>query len=204
MIRWYFDFLSPFSYLHWQKVKAMPEGVEPIPVVFGAILAACGQKGPAEVAGKREFTYRHVLWQARAEGVPMRFPPSHPFNPLGALRACIAAGSTVASVDAIFDWIWRDGRAVDSDEALQPLLDRLGVSREALTSAETKAALRANTDAAIAAGVYGVPTLQIGDALFWGNDAHPFALAALHDPSVLADAEMQRVSSLPVGISRIP
>ena len=204
MIRWYFDFLSPFSYLHWQKVKGLPEGVEPIPVVFGAILAACGQKGPAEVAGKREFTYRHVLWQARAEGVPMRFPPSHPFNPLGALRACIAAGSTVASVDAIFDWIWRDGRAVDSDEALQPLLDRLGVSREALTSAETKAALRANTDAAIAAGVYGVPTLQIGDALFWGNDAHPFALAALHDPSVLADAEMQRVSNLPVGISRLP
>ena len=172
--------------------------------MFGAILAACGQKGPAEIEGKREFTYRHVLWQARAEGVPMRFPPSHPFNPLGALRACIAAGSTVASVDAIFDWIWRDGRAVDSDEALQPLLDRLGVSREALTSAETKAALRANTDAAIAAGVYGVPTLQIGDALFWGKDAHPFALAALHDPSVLADAEMQRVSSLPVGISRLP
>ena len=203
-LRWYFDFISPFSYLHWQKVKGLPEGVEPIPVVFGAILAACGQKGPAEVAGKREFTYRHVLWQARAEGVPMRFPPSHPFNPLGALRACIAAGSTVASVDAIFDWIWRDGRAVDSDEALQPLLDRLGVSREALSSAETKAALRANTDAAIAAGVYGVPTLQIGDALFWGNDAHPFALAALHDPSVLADAEMQRVSNLPVGISRLP
>ena len=204
LIRWYFDFLSPFSYLHWQKVKGLPEGVEPVPVVFGAILSACGQKGPAEVPGKREFTYRHVLWQARAEGVPMRFPPTHPFNPLASLRACIAAGSTPASVDAIFDWIWRDGRAVDSEEALQPLLDQLGVTREALTSAETKAALRANTDAAIAAGVFGVPTLQIGDALFWGNDAHPFALAALHDPSVLADAEMQRVSSLPVGISRLP
>jgi 2-hydroxychromene-2-carboxylate isomerase len=204
LIRWYFDFLSPFSYLHWQKVKALPEGVEPMPVVFGAILSAHGQKGPAEIPGKREFTYRHVLWQARAEGVPMRFPPSHPFNPLGALRACIAAGSTPASVDAIFDWIWRDGRAVDGDEALQPLLDQLGVTREALTSAETKAALRANTDAAIAAGVFGVPTLQIGDALFWGNDAHPFALAALHDPSVLAEAEMQRVSALPVGISRLP
>jgi 2-hydroxychromene-2-carboxylate isomerase len=204
LIRWYFDFLSPFSYLHWQKVKGLQEGVEPVPVVFGAILSAHGQKGPAEIPGKREFTYRHVLWQARAEGVPMRFPPSHPFNPLGALRACIAAGATAASVDAIFDWIWRDGRAVDSDEALQPLLDRLGVTREALASAETKAALRANTDAAIATGVFGVPTLRIGDALFWGNDAHPFALAALHDPSVLADAEMQRVSDLPIGISRLP
>ena len=204
MIRWYFDFLSPFSYLHWQKVKAMPEGVEPIPVVFGAILAAQGHKGPAEIPGKREFTYRHVLWQARAEGVPMRFPPSHPFNPLAALRACIAAGSDAAAVDAIFDWIWRDGRAVDSDAAMAPLLAQLGVAPEALSAADVKAALRANTEAALAGGVFGVPTLQVGDAVFWGNDAHAFALAALQDATVLDDAEMQRVSSLPIGISRLP
>jgi 2-hydroxychromene-2-carboxylate isomerase len=107
-------------------------------------------------------------------------------------------------VDAIFDWIWRDGHAADSEAALAPLLDRLGIAPESITAAETKAALRANTEAAIAAGVYGVPTLQIGDQLFWGNDAHPFALAALHDPAVLDDPQMQRVSTLPVGISRLP
>jgi 2-hydroxychromene-2-carboxylate isomerase len=205
-LRWYFDFLSPFSYLHWQKVKGLraTHAVEPVPVVFGAILSAHGQKGPAEIPGKREFTYRHVLWQARAEGVPMTFPPAHPFNPLVALRACIAAGSTPEAVDAIFDWIWRDGRAADTDTALAPLLDRLGIAPEAISAAETKAALRANTDAAIAAGVFGVPTLQIGDALFWGNDAHDFALAALHDRALLDDPQMQRVSTLPVGISRLP
>ena len=201
-LRWYFDFLSPFSYLHWQKVKGME--VVAVPVVFGAVLSARGQKGPAEIEGKREFTYRHVLWQARAEGVPLVFPPAHPFNPLAALRACIAAGSTHAAVDTIFDWIWRDGRAVDSDAAIAPLLERLGLTSAELTSAETKAALRANTDAAIAAGVYGVPTLQIGDDLFWGNDAHAFALAALHDPAILEDPQMQRVSTLPIGISRTP
>ena len=64
------------------------------------------------------------------------------------------------------------------------------------------ALLRANPEAATPAGVFGVPTLQIGDQLFWGNDAHPFALAALHDPSVLQDGEMQRVSKLPIGITR--
>src|SRR6476620_1254312 len=177
-LRWYFDFLSPFSYLHWQKVKGLlaAHAIEPVPVVFGAILAAHGQKGPAEIPGKREFTYRHVLWQARAEGVPLRFPPSHPFNPLPALRACIAAGSSAEVVDTIFDWIWRDGRAVDSEAAMQPLLARLGIAPEALGDPQVKAALRANTDAAIAAGVFGVPTLQVGEALFWGNDAHAFAL----------------------------
>jgi hypothetical protein len=65
-----------------------------------------------------------------------------------------------------------------------------------------KAQLRANTEAAIAAGVYGVPTLAVGDDLFWGNDAHDFALAALRNPAVLADPEMQRVSALPVGVQR--
>ena len=201
-IRWYFDFISPFSYLHWQKVKALPHAVTPVPIVFGAVLAAHGQKGPAEIAGKREFTYRHVLWQARQEGVALRFPPAHPFNPLAALRLCVAAGSTVQAVDVLFDRIWKLGEAGDSIESLAPVLSVLGVDATEAQGDAAKAQLRANTEAAIAAGVFGVPTLAFDGNLFWGNDAHAFALAALQDPGVLADPEMQRASSLPVGIQR--
>lgn len=203
-LRWYFDFISPFSYLHWQKVKALraEHAVEPVPVVFAAVLAAHGQKGPAEIPGKREFTYRHVLWQARQEGVPLRFPPAHPFNPIAALRLCIAAGCTVEAVDSLFDWIWARGNAGDSVAALAPVAAALEIDVTAVEADATKAALRAHTDAALAAGVYGVPTLAVGDALFWGNDAHDFALAALKDPAVLADSEMQRVDRLPVASSR--
>jgi len=201
-LRWYFDFISPFSYLHWQKVKGLPEAVTPVPIVFGAVLSAHGQKGPAEIPGKREFTYRHVLWQARQEGVTLRFPPAHPFNPLAALRLCVAAGSTVAAVDALFDWIWKEGRAGDSLEALTPVAATLGVDPATAQGEAAKAELRANTEAAIAAGVYGVPTLAVGKDLFWGNDAHGFALAALRNPAVLANPEMQRVSALPVGVQR--
>ncbi|MEG3192042.1 2-hydroxychromene-2-carboxylate isomerase [Lysobacter sp. D1-1-M9] len=204
MMRWYFDFLSPFSYLQWQKLKALRDGhdITPVPIMFAAVLDAHGQKGPAEIRGKREFTYRHVLWQARQEGVALRFPPAHPFNPLPALRACIAAGGTAQAVDAIFAWIWAAGRAADSVDALAPLLDTLGIEAAALSADVTKAALRANTEAAIAAGVYGVPTLAIGEQLFWGNDAHEFAMAALEDPSLLTEGEMRRVATLPVGIQR--
>lgn len=201
-LRWYFDFISPFSYLHWQKVKALPEAVTPVPIVFGAVLSARGQKGPAEIPGKREFTYRHVLWQARHEGVMLRFPPAHPFNPLAALRLCVAAGSTAAAVDALFDWIWKEGRAGDSLEALASVAAALGIDPAAAQGETAKAELRANTEAAIAAGVYGVPTLAVGEDLFWGNDAHGFALAALRHPSVLTDPEMQRLSALPVGVQR--
>lgn len=204
-LTWYFDFISPFSYLHWQKVKTLlPDyDITLVPIVFAAVLDACGQKGPAEIPGKREFTYRHVLWQARQEGVTLRFPPAHPFNPLAALRLAIAAGSTPEAVDSVFDWIWKQGRPGDGIEALAPLLAALDVPAEALQADATKAELRANTDAAIAAGVYGVPTLAFEDGqLFWGNDAHDFAVAALRDPAVLADDDMQRASQLPVGLQR--
>ncbi|MFD0740275.1 2-hydroxychromene-2-carboxylate isomerase [Lysobacter koreensis] len=201
---WYFDFISPFSYLQWQKLKDGDAGiaVTPVPIVFAAILAARGQKGPAEIPGKREFTYRHVLWQSRREGVPLLFPPAHPFNPIAALRLCVAAGSTPAAVDAIFEWIWARGQAGDSADALAAVAARLGVAMDAITSDDSKAALRANTDAALAAGVYGVPTLAFDGQLFWGNDAHEFALAAWRDPAVLADPQMQAVSALPVGTAR--
>lgn len=204
-LTWYFDFISPFSYLHWQKVKTLlPDyDIRLVPIVFAAVLDACGQKGPAEIPGKREFTYRHVLWQARQEGVTLRFPPAHPFNPLAALRLAIAAGSTPEAVDSVFDWIWKQGRPGDGIEALAPLLAALDVPAEALQADATKAELRANTDEAIAAGVYGVPTLAFEDGqLFWGNDAHDFAVAALRDPAVLADDDMQRASQLPVGLQR--
>jgi len=203
-LRWYFDVISPFAYLQWPKVKVLAarRDVVLVPVLLAAVLAARGQKGPAEIPGRRELTYRHVLWQAREAGVPMQFPPAHPFNPVAALRLCIAGGCTVAVVDAVFDWIWAQGKAADSVEALQPLLHGMGIAAGALSDPAVKTALRADTDAALAAGVFGVPTLQVGDALFWGNDAHAFALAVLDDPALLDDPRMQRVSRLPVAASR--
>jgi 2-hydroxychromene-2-carboxylate isomerase len=205
-LRWYFDVISPFAYLQWPKVKALAAEREVVlvPVLLAAILSARGQKGPAEIPGKREFTYRHALWQAREAGLAMRFPPAHPFNPIPALRLCIAGGNTQEVVDALFDWIWAQGRAGDGIAALAPLMQRLGISADALGGDDVKAALRANTDAALQAGVYGVPTLQVGDALFWGNDAHTFALAVSRDLALLDDPEMQRLATLPVAAMRQP
>ena len=202
--RWYFDFISPFAYLQWPKVRPLLAefGITPVPIVFGAVLDALGQRGPAEIPHKREFTYRHVLWMAREAGVPMRFPPAHPFNPIAALRLCVAAGCSVASIDAIFDHLWGQGRAGDDIDALAPVAQSLGLTAEAANAPEVKARLRHHTDSAIAVGVFGVPTLALGNALFWGNDSHAFAVAALRDPALFDDAEMQRVAALPVGIRR--
>jgi 2-hydroxychromene-2-carboxylate isomerase len=86
--RWYFDFISPFAYLQLRRILALRERIRitPMPIVFGAVLAHHGQLGPAEIAGKREFTYRFVQWRAAQDAVVLRFPPAHPFNSLAALR----------------------------------------------------------------------------------------------------------------------
>jgi len=205
-LRWYFDFVSPYSYLHWQKVKRLAQfaQVQAVPIAFGAVLHHLGHLGPAEIPAKRRFMYRDLLWTAAQEGVALRFPPAHPFNPLPALRLCIAAGSTPAAVDAIFDAIWRDGLALDEPARLSPLAARLGVSEPetAVTAPEVKEALRRNTDSAITAGVFGVPTLAIDNELFWGNDAHSLMVAVLDDPSLLQRTQWQQVLTLPVAAHR--
>ena len=203
---WYFDFISPFAYLAWPRVRALATRHEIAlrPIMFAGLLGHHGHKGPAEIAPKRTFTYRHVSWQARQRGVPLAFPPRHPFNPLPALRLCLAAGATPEAITAVFDWIWAQGRAADSPEAIAPLAAALGIADPvgALSSAGVKDALRANYDAALAAGVFGVPTLVVDGEIFWGEDAIDFAEAFLADRSLLATPEMQALADWPVGASR--
>ncbi|HEY2345345.1 MAG TPA: 2-hydroxychromene-2-carboxylate isomerase [Xanthomonadaceae bacterium] len=202
---WYFDVISPFAYLQWVRLRRdHPEVLlRPRPVLFGALLQHHGQLGPAEIPGKRAFTYRFVAWEARRLGIELRFPPAHPFNPVTALRLILAAADTVAATDAVFAHIWRDGRAADSAASLREVAGRLGITdvEAAVAREEIKLALRTNTEEAIARGVFGVPTLRVGQALFWGNDATGMALDYLADPEAFAH-EFDAVAALPVGIER--
>ena len=202
---WFFDVISPFAYLQWVRLRRdHPQvGLRPRPLLFGALLQHHGQLGPAEIAGKRAFTYRFVAWEARRLYIPLRFPPAHPFNPLAALRLILAADDIAAATDAVFAHIWREGRAVDTVEALAPVAAALGITdvHAAVGRDDVKAALRANTEEAITRGVFGVPTLCVGKALFWGNDATGMALDYIADPAAFAH-DFDAVAALPVGIER--
>ncbi len=203
---WYFDFVSPFSYLQCERLAgvAPPFAVRCKPVVFGAILAANGHKGPAEIAAKRTFTYRFVVWQARRLGIPLKFPHVHPFNPLPLLRLAIATDSRFDAVQRIFRFVWRDGRLPDLPIEWAELTHDLGIAdaQERIESAAVKDELRRNTDEAIARGVFGVPTLALGAELFWGVDATEMAAEYAAAGARYADGEYERVASLPVGVER--
>ena len=203
---WYFDFVSPFSYLQCEQLPTLERSIRIRyrPVLFAALLAAHGQKGPAEIASKRRFTYRFVVWQAAKLGIPLKFPAAHPFNPLALLRLAIAADCEPSAVRRIFRFIWRDGRLGDLPIEWAELISELDIPDAAtrIASSEVKDALRKSTDDAIARGVFGVPTLAIGDELFWGADATAMAADYVAQGCKFTDAEMTRVASLPAGVQR--
>jgi 2-hydroxychromene-2-carboxylate isomerase len=173
-------------------------------VLFAGLLKHWGSKGPAELPGKRRFTYRHVLWLARRHGIRFQAPPAHPFNPLSALRLSIALNNQPEVIHAIFRFIWQEGRRPDEPADWAELCARFAGADPAalIDSPDVKNTLRANTAAAIERGVFGVPTFAIEDELFWGFDATEMVLDYLNDPSLLDEPEMVRVSSLPVGVMR--
>jgi len=204
IVDWYFDFVSPFSYLQCERLQQHGKIVRPHPVLFAAILDAIGQKGPAEIPAKRVFTYRFVVWQAKALGIPLRFPHAHPFNPLPLLRLAIACDSRFDAITRIFRFVWREGRVPDLPIEWVELADGLGVpdATARIGAPEIKRALRDETDKAIARGVFGVPTLAIGSDLFWGLDATEMALDYLHAGGRYDDPEYERVAALPATAMR--
>jgi 2-hydroxychromene-2-carboxylate isomerase len=203
-ILWYFDPISPFAYLALPAIErlARSHAVSYRPIVFGAVLAHCGQLGPAEIPAKRIHTYRLCQFLADRAGIPVRFPPAHPFRSLDTLRLLAALDAAPHATRMVMDFIWRDGRdPVAERDALVASLSPVHFD-DLVAQTDAKARLRAWTDEALAAGVFGVPTLAVGPALFWGADAMPMAEAMLDDPALLDTPEMTRLATLPAAVER--
>lgn len=205
-VDFYFDPVSPFAFLMWKRLREDDLGLEirPVPVLLGALLNHWGLIGPAEVRPKRAQTYRMCLWLADRNGIALRFPDTHPFRSVEALRLLIALDARVDAVDAVFEAAFAQGRDLTDGAELERLGGELGLSdvHDRITSADVKDGLRANTEAAIARGVFGVPTLAIGGELFWGLDTLDMVRDYLADPKLFQTAEMQRLGTLDYGVAR--
>lgn len=215
-ITFYFDFISPYAFLAFEKLPQMLAGqsyrVSYKPVLFAALLKHHGQLGPAEIAGKREWTYRQVMWLADQQGTRLTMPQTHPFNPLGLLRLALACagqnpdGSAGTPsrfvVETIFHHVWQSGldaadgaRLVALAARLQPPLD--------LAEAQVKERLQVSTTNAIADGVFGVPSYRIDDKLFWGLDALPMLRGYMGQEPWFVSPAWQTASNVTIGKTRI-
>lgn len=202
---WYFDYLSPFAYFQYKRISKWPPNisVRMKPVLFSGLLNHFGHKGPAEIPSKRRFVYRFFKWQAAKRGIAFKMPQVHPFNPLPPLRLTIAAGSDARTVGIIFDFIYGRGCNADGD-ALVELGKELGLTDISahLSDPAVKSELRTNTEEAIKAGAFGVPTFVYRGELFWGEDATDMFLEYFSSPNMFEDEEMVRLSTMPMGILR--
>ena len=179
-LTFYFDYISPYSYLAWHKLKtfAPTHGlvVEPKPTVFAGLLNEHGHKGPGEIEPKRVYMFKDCIRSAALLGVPFEPPATHPFNPLPSLRASLLDmddGTRSELITRLYAATWAEGRDVGSAEGVGAICDEVGVP-DALARIREPAIKKRLLDfgrEAIALGAFGVPTMIVDGELFWGTDS---------------------------------
>ena len=180
-VRFYFDYISPNAYLAWTQLPALAQRtgcvIEPVPVLFAGLLDAHRQLGPAEVPAKMRWMWKNTLRKAATVGVPLNVPAFHPFNPLVALRVsslALDAEQRFKLIDALFGAVWVRGVHIADASGVDQVAREVGLDGGALIAQAQlpacKTQLRQQTDQAVADGVFGVPTMAVGDELFWGYD----------------------------------
>lgn len=208
-ITFYLDFISPYAYLAFEQLPKALKGLSTMvthkPVLFGALLKHHGQLGPAEIPGKREWTYRQVAWLAHECGLVLQMPATHPFNPLTLLRMAVASDvkglPNRYTCETVFRHVWQGGLDPNDPARLATLAEQL--PREADPAGDAvKAQLKAHTDAAMAAGVFGVPTFEVDGMLFWGQDALPMLRAYLEGDAWFGSGAWEQAAQVGAGVAR--
>ena len=191
-VEFFFDIGSPTAYLAWTQLPALcaKAGARLIyrPMLLGGVFQATGNASPAAVPAKGRYMNADMARHAKAYGVPLAMNPHFPINTLTLMRG--AAGVQLrlpARFDdylrGVFKAMWVEGLNMNDPAVAAKALMAAGFDLAevmALTAdAEVKAVLRATTEEAVARGVFGAPTMFVGDAMFFGQDRLEFVRAAL-------------------------
>ncbi|HYZ87942.1 MAG TPA: 2-hydroxychromene-2-carboxylate isomerase [Myxococcales bacterium] len=184
----FFDLASPYSYLASTQLRGISErtGARPrlYPITLGGVRKAMGRDmpPPQQLAYMAQDTAR---W-AQKYGVPMQIPKAFPISTILPLRALVAAGRAAegeVAMNALFRTHWGDGEDISDPAVVESALSAAGLDGKWLVvraaDQEIKDELRKNTDLALARGVFGVPTIFVGERSFWGNDRLEFVESAL-------------------------
>lgn len=212
-LRFFFDYVSPYSYLAWTQLPALAERqgrpLELVPVLFAGVLNALGTTGPAEVKQKRFYIYKHTWRLAHGLGVPFVMPAAHPFNPLLALRVTAAVRDAEARhrlVSALYAAAWAGGGGVVEPERVSAVVASVGLdARALLAAAQTPAVkdeVRRNTEELLALEGFGVPTVVADGELFFGVDSLDHLERFLRGEEPLSREQMEHLRNLPIAASR--
>lgn len=188
----FFDVGSPASYLAWTQLPALAERQQAQliwkPMLLGGVFKATGNQSPVMIPAKGAYMLKDLARYARRYGVEMQFNPFFPINTLQLMRGAVAAqdlGQLDAYLNVVFPALWVKGLDMGQAEVVAQVLTEAGLdSEQVFTHAgkpEIKDALKASTEEAIARGVFGAPTLFVGDEMFFGQDRLDWVESALHE-----------------------
>ncbi|MBC9252883.1 disulfide bond formation protein DsbA [Pseudomonas alcaligenes] len=191
-VEFYFDFGSPATYLAWTQLPALcaEQGAALIykPMLLGGVFQATGNASPITIPSKGRFMIQDLQRFARRYGVPMQFNPHFPINTLGLMRGAVAVQLRMperfeAFITTIFRALWVDGQNLGDLAVLGKVLAEAGFEPQALLALtaeqEVKDVLKATTEEAVRRGVFGAPSMFVGNELFFGQDRLDFVREAL-------------------------
>ncbi len=187
-LEFYFDLSSPPSYIAYMRLPKLLAGagvdVAWRPVLVGGIFKMTGNAAPVAVPAKRRYMMDVELpRQAERHGIPLDFHRGAPFESLGLMRGALAADEASRFddyVSAMFRAQWAEARDLANSGDVAEVLARSGLDARLLDRAqdkEIKQRLIAVTEAAVARGIFGVPTFFVGDEQFFGQDHLDLAVA---------------------------
>lgn len=191
-IEFYFDFGSPTSYLAWTQLpKIAAESGAQLnyhPMLLGGVFQATGNHSPATIPAKGRWMQQDMARFAAAYGVPFQQNPFFPINTMQLMRAAI--GIQLRHPDlferyltTIFPAMWVDGLNLGDPNVLMSLLVQAGFDPQQiqvlLNDQLVKEKLRTDTEAAVARGVFGAPSMFVEDEMFFGQDRLDFVKQAL-------------------------
>jgi 2-hydroxychromene-2-carboxylate isomerase len=184
-LEFFFDYGSPASYLAYTQIPRIAErtGAQILyhPMLLGGVFKATGNHSPVDIAPKGVWMMADLARFAARYGVPYVRNPNFPINTLHLMRGAIAAendGRLVPYSDAMFRAMWVDQRNMEDPIVIGTVLRAAdfdpATMMAAIGTSGVKDRLRANTEEAVARGVFGAPTCFVGNEMFFGQDRLDF------------------------------
>jgi len=189
-LEYFFDYVSPFSYLADTQLPALVErtGAEIVyrPFFLGGVMQASKNSPPVTVPNKGKYMVADLTRWARRYSVELNPNPHFPVNTLQVMRAAVATVGNERFSDfhrAMFRAVWVEGKNLGDEEVLRAAIDATGLNGAAILARakeqDVKDTLRRNSEEAVERGAFGAPTFFLGDQMFWGNDRLDFVEEAL-------------------------
>jgi 2-hydroxychromene-2-carboxylate isomerase len=192
-LEFYFDFGSPTAYLAYKRLLQLREqytfDLAYRPMLLGGVFKATGNTSPVAIPAKGAYMSKYDLPRfAKRYGVSLNFNPFFPINTLKLMRGAIAAqrlDCLEPYLAVVYDAVWLDGKNMGEPDVVVEILSAGGLDAGALMSLsqdpEVKAELISNTEVAVERGVFGAPTLFMGEEMYFGQDRLDFVEQSLQE-----------------------